>query len=327
MHRATGAHSAYRFVAVAAALVVAVFIALVSYAFYGRTGSIAEHTPQQARLALAEGVVGKNLDVDTDGDGLAAWEELLWGTDPDKADTDMDGVGDGEEVAQNKSPVIAGMGTDADATTALAFAAATTSDLNATQVLAREFFGTYLLSLQEKGVHTTPEEQARIVKQALTAGRAQLRNDLPDYTTDDVHTVPVTPESFRVYVRAVEGEIERMTTKAPANEFGLLEELAQGDDKNTPQADLRTLAAFYNAGVNTLAALPVPEDALAAHVELVDTLRKYAYGLESIGSIGNDPFRGATALQLFMQQMGRLPKSFELMRTYINTHRYATAAP
>lgn len=304
-----------------------VFVALVSYAFYGRTGSIAERTPQQVRLALAEGAAVGDLDADADGDGLAAWEELLWGTDPGKPDTDADGVSDGDEVAQNRSPVLAGTGVELNATTTLAFAATTTNDLNATQVLSREFFGTYLLSLQEKGVHTTPDEQARIVEHALAAGRVRLRNDLPTYTSTDVHTVPVTPESYRAYVRAVEGEIERMTTEAPANEYGLLEELAQSSDKDGPQANLRTLAAFYTAGVHTLAALPVPEDALATHVELVDTLRKYAYGLESLGSIGNDPFRGATALQLFMQQMERLPKSFDTMRAYIDTHRYATTAP
>lgn len=43
---------------------------------------------------------------DSDGDGLADWTELTWyGTDPDDADTDADGVEDGIEVARCRDPL------------------------------------------------------------------------------------------------------------------------------------------------------------------------------------------------------------------------------
>ena len=41
---------------------------------------------------------------DPDGDGLANWEETLYGTNKNRADSDGDGVDDGVEVAQGSDP-------------------------------------------------------------------------------------------------------------------------------------------------------------------------------------------------------------------------------
>lgn len=44
--------------------------------------------------------------VDSDGDGLSDWEEKhIWGSDPHDADTDDDGVDDGEAVLNGRHPV------------------------------------------------------------------------------------------------------------------------------------------------------------------------------------------------------------------------------
>jgi hypothetical protein len=42
---------------------------------------------------------------DKDRDGLKAWEEQLYGTDPNVADTDGDGILDGEEINQKRNPL------------------------------------------------------------------------------------------------------------------------------------------------------------------------------------------------------------------------------
>jgi hypothetical protein len=48
------------------------------------------------------------LQNDRDGDGLLDWEEILWKTDPDNPDTDGDGTNDGQEVQENRNPLLAG---------------------------------------------------------------------------------------------------------------------------------------------------------------------------------------------------------------------------
>lgn len=49
-------------------------------------------------------VTTNNVPVDTDGDGLADFQEELLGTNPNNADTDGDGVSDGEELLLGTNP-------------------------------------------------------------------------------------------------------------------------------------------------------------------------------------------------------------------------------
>ena len=46
----------------------------------------------------------ENIPVDTDGDGLADWQESLWKTDINNSDSDNDGYSDGEEVSYGYGP-------------------------------------------------------------------------------------------------------------------------------------------------------------------------------------------------------------------------------
>jgi hypothetical protein len=46
------------------------------------------------------------LAIDHDKDGLPDWEESLWGMDPNKSDTDGNGVLDGAEVAPKRNGLI-----------------------------------------------------------------------------------------------------------------------------------------------------------------------------------------------------------------------------
>lgn len=51
-----------------------------------------------------EKIYTANFYLDSDGDGLYDWEEILWGTDPYNPDTDGDGTPDGEEVKLGRDP-------------------------------------------------------------------------------------------------------------------------------------------------------------------------------------------------------------------------------
>ena len=49
-----------------------------------------------------------DYDKDSDSDSLKDWEEALWKTDPEVADTDKDGTSDGEEVKVGRDPRVGG---------------------------------------------------------------------------------------------------------------------------------------------------------------------------------------------------------------------------
>lgn len=52
-------------------------------------------------------IAGKET-ADFDADGLKDWEENLWQTDPQNPDTDRDGASDGDEVKENRDPLVPG---------------------------------------------------------------------------------------------------------------------------------------------------------------------------------------------------------------------------
>ncbi|MDP3934977.1 MAG: hypothetical protein Q8Q46_02065 [Candidatus Giovannonibacteria bacterium] len=94
------------------------FIALVSAAlvilftgwFVSMVWNSAPETLKSPSQAAATSFLAayQNANRDTDNDGLKDWEEILWKTDPNKADTDGDGALDGPEVKDGRDPMVAG---------------------------------------------------------------------------------------------------------------------------------------------------------------------------------------------------------------------------
>lgn len=66
------------------------------------------NTNTNATATTTPGGTSENLAVDTDGDGLTAAEEKLFGTSPDSADTDSDGFRDNGEISNFYSPLASG---------------------------------------------------------------------------------------------------------------------------------------------------------------------------------------------------------------------------
>jgi hypothetical protein len=60
---------------------------------------------KEARAVQKQSVLIKESsgDLDSDGDSIPDWEEILYGLDPKKQDTDGDGVTDGEVIAAFKA--------------------------------------------------------------------------------------------------------------------------------------------------------------------------------------------------------------------------------
>ncbi len=54
--------------------------------------------------------IKKQTKIDTDGDGLLDWQELLYGTNIEIRDSDLDGVSDYDEVRLGRDPTIFGIG-------------------------------------------------------------------------------------------------------------------------------------------------------------------------------------------------------------------------
>lgn len=96
---------------------------------------------------------------DTDNDGLKDWEENIYGTDPEKDDTDGDGASDGDEIKSSRNPLVAGPGDE------LSIPLPKPADGNKTEALANEFINRSL---------------TQVLAEAMTEG--ELPKDLSDMT-------------------------------------------------------------------------------------------------------------------------------------------------
>ena len=96
------------------------------------------------------------LAKDSDNDGLKDWEEELWKTDKNKADTDGDGTLDGQEIKLGRNPLVKGPNDKlSKETVADKVNTQTEKDLTDTEKFSRELF---LKIIAAKQNNTAPSE-------------------------------------------------------------------------------------------------------------------------------------------------------------------------
>lgn len=262
------------------------FFASVSYAIFGQkkvaVGEPAQ-TPVMAPNMPAE--VAAVYEKDSDGDGLADWEELFWGTDPDNPDTDGDGIPDNEAV---KQPHLAS-GTGSE-----------TTSINVdtgTEALSKDLFTSFMYSVQAGKTDLSPEEQERMVKHAIQESVPLIQ--APSFTAEEVVTVPATSENREQYVESVLKQFGFMVQNARrSNEYGALIIMMQGQ-KERGVEELQKVITTYKTHADVIKTIPVPSDARSLHAELVQASLQYIHVLEGFGLMDTDPFRAVASAQTF----------------------------
>lgn len=280
-----GSHPANRMVAVAIVTMTLVFIMLLSRAFYGgRTVGVVAPPPERDVTARAHAA-----ESDSDTDGLADWEEDLWGTDPNDPDTDGDGILDGAERATGQNP--SGSGD----TERFALDVTATEDLTATQVVGRELFGTYMQAFQDNPNLTSTDQEA-IIDDALAAVADKL--SIPQYTREDVRAVEASPVTRVAYIEGFKASLKRIQDQNPTENTALAM-LAQGERVNSI-AELTRSADIYTAEARVLANLPVPQDIVEVHVRMVAALYGYATSLANVAIFDKDPVLGIAGMSTYL---------------------------
>ncbi len=308
--------SANRHMLIFTSLVVCAFVGMVAFVFTRDTTQVI----QNDTLAVNElNGFDMTYEEDTDGDGLANWEETLWGTDPENADTDGDGIRDKEDVFANSETAFAiddqSSSGNNSANLVSRNSDGTETPDNATGILSKEMFSAYMLTLKN-GETFTQEDQDLAFTRALDEAAPQLTP--PRYTINDVHTVPATDANRARYVKSVLETFQNMIDGVVSEKKSLYD-IGQG---NTDQgvSDLKKTVANYKQYTQTLEDMSVPNDAIETHHTLVQKLLTYVYIVEGLSMLNEDPVRAATALQLFSYTYGELNASYGLFTTYVKSN-------
>ncbi|NVN96666.1 hypothetical protein HXX01_00190 [Candidatus Nomurabacteria bacterium] len=222
-------------------------------------------------VVLVKDVVGK----DSNNNGIADWEEYLWGLDPLK------------NGASNKEYIMAKKKTLSENNP---LSAPITGNAAESEALSQEFFAVVVSLMQSGGL-----TEDSIAKISDTIGQKIVPEQLPDIYTRDMLVIDNKEDGDIEYFQALDKLNKKYADKDMGGELTII---AQGLANNNPQA-LRiaaSIAESYRSFGQELVKLPVPEKIALGHLSLANDYEKIAKSLEGFSEILDNPLVGMKAL-------------------------------
>jgi hypothetical protein len=219
---------------------------------------------------------GGNIQKDTNSNGIADWEESLWGFDPTK---------DGEK---NKQAIQAKK--DALRQSSTYTSNASNQNLSEDETAAREFFAA-IMSLQQSGNLNDASVQSIAEAMGEKIVAVPLENK---YKTGDIKTVAATDKNTSAYYISYLNLLAKYKDKGMGNEVNLI---AQGIQNNDPQA-IKVAVGISNAyrsfNVDMLK-IVAPSTLAQAHLNMINNYEKIAESIEGMARVLDEPLTGMRA--------------------------------
>lgn len=277
-------------------LAVLVLLLLAGFIIFSRRTTEVTESDGEARF-ISRQLLTK---VDTDGDGLTDWEEILYHTDAQKEDSDGDGTKDGEEVNTGRHPLQKGPGDTISRTDGgEGYARISLSGENNLTATILENF------LQTK---TIPEivnpQQQELLMAEFRNYLAPLGTDLPQFQEEDVPdaTLVIREEGSAEVVRNYFNAVTVVyATHLQSLKNKDMEIIAHTLEKNDT-APLKQFAAYRFAigkATEEIKKIPVPRRVLRFHKKELWYLKITAAQTETLERIQlDDPIQLLALLQI-----------------------------
>lgn len=203
---------------------------------------------------------------DTDNDGVPDWEERLWGLNPEKADSDGDGVTDARYIASRKNEQLQReLGQEGIA-----------SNLSESQKLGRSIY-TALLAVQSSGVQLSIEDQETMTDNiAQHIEGLQISDTL--YVREDLALVENTQEKSYAYQDTLQEYIVQYPFET--RDIELLTEAIENPDAYRTR--INEASQRYQALEENLATMDVPFAIGGRHTEFLNSVATLADGLDNL---------------------------------------------
>ncbi|MDP3997320.1 MAG: hypothetical protein Q8P73_02365 [bacterium] len=230
---------------------------------------------------------------DDDNDGLSNADEVLWGTDPSNPDTDGDGFYDGEEVAANHNPTIAGPD---DALPENFSPGQNLQPLNAAPLQVDQYF---VDNLDLSG----PKEDLTAKYQQQYKEEERTANTLSEFTkAQPIITKLPTPKETTINVAKVDSSYVLATYLGVANGIYDITDTKLFDNaiSNLMKGDVssvRGLAMSVRLYQDSLTKTTVPPVALPVHKLLLGYTELLAATYDQMALFNEDPMKAILAIR------------------------------
>lgn len=224
---------------------------------------------------MASALPEKIAQIDTDQDGLADWEEVLWQTDKNNPDTDGDGTSDGEEITASRDPKKAGpddtITNPADRVNALTRNAIADKD-------------TPLIS--DPSVQTSSVDLYRLDNVKIASDETKA-------------TITKYRDEFRQALRTY---MEKMALNS-ADEVELLVNFVEKNDVKS-LSELNASKNNHQELLNTLIRMEVPKSAAIIHLAILNSLKQAMMIISQMTQVTTEPLLAMKNSLLLHQQRG-----------------------
>jgi hypothetical protein len=250
-----------------------------------------------------EVVTAENLSSkDTDKDGVADWEEGLWGTNPTKKDSDGDGVNDKDAIEARK--VLIQSGTQNNST-----GVAPTE----TDAFARQFFSS-ITALSQSGNVT--EENIRALAE-LAANNIAETKDIKKYQLSDLKLVNGTLSAKATYKNDLKNTGSGLALDKLGSELSLLALSINKPKSEQVEEQLFYISTLYDTLAKRTAVIAVPKEIAQAHLNLINAYYGLSVATAGLSKLYTDPIVSTQALALYKKQSDALVKASASISAYI----------
>ncbi len=241
--------------------------------FFGKNESYAAKNS----LTAADGTTLESLaQIDSNENGIADWEEALWGLDPHG-----DGADNKKIIDEKKTLAKSKDGTDSEPA----------APLNETDAFARDFIVT-VSSLKTSG-NLSDDTLAGLSKDLSNEiGSKQYLSD--KYTKDTITVVPETPESRKLYAEKVT-QILNTYSAGIGDELSYLEDYFTTEDVSDMQK-LKDVGTEYKNISSQIASLSVPASNTEVHLALINSFEKMGTAVNNLSEMDGNTLTGMVGM-------------------------------
>jgi len=262
------------------------------------TVEITENTPVVTITANNE-TQREPSRIDSDGDGLEDWEEVIWGLSPLKADTNEDGVSDRQTVIELKQE------RDRIANTrTLPGFTPPQEEPNNTDILIRDTY-LALLSNANSGVQDNSDLERDLANNIIGLVKSKI------YTEDDLVIVPGDKEiQIRSYLSGM-GSIFNQFAITREEISALTNELRNYEVYETEFNSVDNIIAKETKAIGILTSSRVPTDAKQLHLNILNSRSFILSTLEALKSDPNDPLLALSGIVRIEEAFDQLVADYQ----------------
>ncbi|OIO29477.1 hypothetical protein AUJ22_01330 [Candidatus Nomurabacteria bacterium CG1_02_31_12] len=253
-------------------------------------------------LKVENQTITELIQNDTDGDGIADWEEALWGTDKNKKITFSD-MPDTTYIENKKKELkIEGSVNE--------------KNLTETDKFAREFFTSYS-AMKSSG--QVDNEAINNFSSAL--GQKIVNPNLIDkYNETDIKINSIDDNSSKLkYYENIKKLFKSYQSVGIGNELYIVSQgLTSSSSSDTSQyAKLSTIATAYQDFAKKVIETRVPKSLTDYHLRIANSANNTGISVANLGKITNDPIIGLSGLSQYQKYSDNLIKTVADLEAFL----------